>query len=262
MVRDMKRKLGRIARLEGARLFGVAGVERFAGAPPGHHPLDFLPRARSVVVVGLPVLKSIANYHKLLKESEIITGKLRQEYLQQYFYQITGYDILNQRLEQILLSLSLYLDDQGFVSIYFPATYSGNYKEFQDKVPGNMGIFSMRHAAVRAGLGEFGLNNVVVTPRYGPRVRFNALVTEAELEPTPLPAERICLGLKCGACLKQCGGAALSLMNEAEESNNQNAGSETVRLDPVSRTNIPACSSKRIGAFCYGRCIQVCPVGD
>jgi epoxyqueuosine reductase len=78
--------------------------------------------------------------------------------------------------------------------IYFPATYSGTYKVFQDRVPGNCGIFSMRHAAVRAGLGEFGLNNVVVTPRYGPRVRFNALVTEAELEPTPLPAEQICRG--------------------------------------------------------------------
>ncbi len=61
MVKDMKRKLSRIARLEGARLFGVAPAGRFAGAPPGHHPLNFLPRARSVVVVGLPVLKSIAD---------------------------------------------------------------------------------------------------------------------------------------------------------------------------------------------------------
>lgn len=260
MAKDLERKLSRIARREGARLFGVAGVERFTGAPPGHHPLDFLPRARSVVVVGLPVLKSIVNYQSLLKESEIITGKLRQEYLQQYFYQITGYDILNQRLEQIVLSLSLYLDDRGFASIYFPATYSGAYKVFQDKVPGNCGIFSMRHAAVRAGLGEFGLNNVVVTPRYGPRIRFNALVTEAELEPTPLPAEQICRGIKCGACLKQCGGAALSLIEGTEDSN-INAGEGAVRLDPVSRTSIPACQSKRIEAFCYGRCIQVCPVG-
>lgn len=28
------------ARREGARLFGVGPVERFKGAPRGHHPLD------------------------------------------------------------------------------------------------------------------------------------------------------------------------------------------------------------------------------
>jgi epoxyqueuosine reductase len=39
----------------------------------------------------------------------------------------------------------------------------------------------LRVAAVQAGLGVRGLNNVVVTAEYGPRVRFTALFTDAEL---------------------------------------------------------------------------------
>ena len=45
------------------------------------------------------------------------------------------------------------------------------------------GIFLTDAAAV-AGLGTIGKNNLLITPEFGPRVRFRALAFNAELEPT------------------------------------------------------------------------------
>ncbi len=61
---------------------------------------------------------------------------------------------------------------------------------------------SHRHAATRAGLGEFGYNNLVLTRKFGARQRFNTVVTDAELVPDPLITAPICLRDKCMLCMK------------------------------------------------------------
>jgi len=43
------------------------------------------------------------------------------------------------------------------------------------------GIF-LKDAAVLAGLGTIGMNNLLITPEFGPRVRFSALVVDMELK--------------------------------------------------------------------------------
>jgi epoxyqueuosine reductase len=45
------------------------------------------------------------------------------------------------------------------------------------------GIF-LKDAAVLAGFGCIGKNNMLVTPAYGPRIRLRALFLEAEIDPT------------------------------------------------------------------------------
>lgn len=42
----------------------------------------------------------------------------------------------------------------------------------------------LKEAAVQAGLGCIGRNNLLVTPQYGPRVRLRAMTISAELPPT------------------------------------------------------------------------------
>lgn len=42
----------------------------------------------------------------------------------------------------------------------------------------------LKDAAVLAGLGCIGLNNLLVTPQYGPRIRLRALTVDARLAPT------------------------------------------------------------------------------
>ncbi len=82
-------------------------------------------------------------------------------------------------------------------------------------------FFSQRHAAIRAGLGEFGFNNIVLTPEFGPRVRFVSVITEAELEPDPLITKKICLREKCGGingpiCLRRCTAGAIQLRDNID----------------------------------------------
>ena len=45
------------------------------------------------------------------------------------------------------------------------------------------GVF-LKDAAVLAGLGCIGKNNLLVTPSYGPRIRLRALFLDAEIDPT------------------------------------------------------------------------------
>ena len=48
---------------------------------------------------------------------------------------------------------------------------------------GKEGIF-LKDAAVLAGVGIIGMNNLLITPEFGPRVRLRALCLDVELEPT------------------------------------------------------------------------------
>ncbi|MBL0713525.1 MAG: epoxyqueuosine reductase [Desulfosarcina sp.] len=70
----------------------------------------------------------------------------------------------------------------------------------------NLGIFgelSHRHVAAEAGLGTIGVPTYIVTPQFGPRVYFNTILTEAELEPDPRLDFNPC-GEGCDECIKAC----------------------------------------------------------
>jgi epoxyqueuosine reductase len=238
---------------EGAVLFGVAGVDRFEGAPRGHHPAEIVMGAQTVIVFGIPMVEQVADWDEMFRDSELLGPEIRNTMLQDYLYREVNYNFINDRLGQIALRLTLSLQGKGFRSTLFPSTFGPQYEKFHDMMPGWMGLFSQRHAAVRAGLGEFGLNNVVVTPEYGPRVRFNSVLTQAPLQGSPLLQEKACLGTSCNVCVERCGGQAISLLPTFDETE--------VWLNPVSRTDKPLCRKRRKEVFCYGRCVAVCPVG-
>jgi epoxyqueuosine reductase QueG len=72
--------------------------------------------------------------------------------------------------------------------------------------------FSHRHAAVAAGIAQLGWNGLALTPEFGSMQRFNSLLTDAELEPTPLyDGPSVCNREKCGAkCARICPAQAFS----------------------------------------------------
>jgi epoxyqueuosine reductase QueG len=238
-----------MAKAQGASLVGVAPVERFQGAPTGHHPTDLLPGAQVVVSFGIRLLNRVLEWPELLQGSPFVPEGLRREALHKLFYLRSGYDIINDRLNAIALLLANHLEDLGYPSLFFPATYGA----LAEKLPQMPGMFSQRHAAVRAGLGEFGLNNVVVTERYGPRIRFNSVLTTAPLTPSPPLATKTCLGADCHICVDECPAHAFSLLPAASAAR--------VWLDPVSRTDWSACRESREPLACAGRCLRVCPIG-
>ncbi len=246
---DLTTELTGMAKAAGASLTGVAPVERFEGAPRGHHPQELLPGARSVFTFGIRILDRVMDWPNLLPESAFYPAEIRVEALRLMFYRKSGYDIINDQLSGIALRLATHLEEAGYPSLFFPTTNTG----LPEHLMGFPGLFSQRHAAVRAGLGEFGLNNVVVTARYGPRIRFNSVITTAPLTPSPLLTAKTCDGAACQECIRQCPAQALRALPEAQESQ--------LWLHPAARTDWNACRKSQVSSDCMGRCIRVCPAG-
>lgn len=174
-------------------LVGVASVDRFAEAPEAHRPEDFLPGAKSVVVMAVRLLTGAVQAIYRAHEDG-----LRH---MQCIYGTYGYTLApNYHLKFAAYWLARFLENKGFVSVPTP---SG---------PGGGGVpFSHRHAAVAAGLGEFGWSSIVVTPQFGPRQRFVSVITQAELEPDPLySGPRLCDPELCDICTRVCPSQAIS----------------------------------------------------
>lgn len=188
----------RYATEKGADLVGIASVDRFEGYPEGRRPEDLLPDAKSVIVVGVRVLADTVKPNLLLSALHHIT--------------------LNLYHNQIAYDVGRLLDDHDFKAVVVPHRI-GNMDPDLRKSPDYMNIYpklfcvSTRHAAVEAGIGIFGKSRLLITPRFGPRQRLAAIVTDAELTPdekiTPDEALRLC-PLGCTACIDACPGRAIS----------------------------------------------------
>jgi epoxyqueuosine reductase QueG len=245
----LKQELVEFALHEGAALFGVASPDRFEGAPRGHHPRDFVPQVRSVISVAMKIPELLWDWEDMLKGAEFIPDEVHQDVEQGYLYGEMGYGIINRYLEDLAFRLTTFLELRSHRSFYFsPVVHGGT----ADKIPLGRGLISHRHAAVRAGLGEFGLNNLVVTPQYGPHIRFVTILTEVELAADPLLSEKTCLGEGCSICLEGCKGA-ITLREGFDP--------HAVWYDPPSSTDILTCRSLRAVEYCMGRCLRKCPVG-
>lgn len=72
--------------------------------------------------------------------------------------------------------------------------------------------WSQRHVARIAGLGTFGLNNMLIT-KQGCCGRFSSFVTKLKLPLSAAPSEERCLFLRsgtCGLCVRRCPSGALT----------------------------------------------------
>jgi len=70
------------------------------------------------------------------------------------------------------------------------------------------GSFSHTHAAVKAWLGEIGLNGLFLSPQYGPRVHLGSVITTALLTPDPELEVQLCD--HCLKCVNECPAKAIS----------------------------------------------------
>lgn len=72
---------------------------------------------------------------------------------------------------------------------------------------GLVGEVSLRHAALAAGLGNFGRHNLIMHPRLGTRVIFTAVLSELDLSSDPPVTEDPCI--YCDICVESCPVGAL-----------------------------------------------------
>lgn len=211
-------------------MVGFAPAERWdetseLEVPAEFRPRSIFPEARSVVVIGIPV------HLPVLETTPSI-----------WYHELYG--TVNRLLDQDAYRIATMLNEQGHPSVSVPRDGYGGLSVLKERP---MAFFSHRHAAYYAGLGTFGVNNMLLTPRYGPRVRFTSIFTSAELPADPVMKEEVCI--RCMRCTRACPVGALS---EGEY--------------PEALTDKAACVSqheelyKRHVSPC-GICIKVCPVG-
>jgi epoxyqueuosine reductase QueG len=164
----------------------------------------------------------------------------------------------------------------GSPAMTVPVSYP---TDFSDLKKAGIAEVSLRHAAVAAGLGAFGLHNLVVHPRFGTRVIFSAVLTRLALASDPPAASSPCT--ECGLCVEACPAGALSAPGKTDLlkclGNSQPYGmrasigfwsrfGEASAADRRAMLRSPEYLSlyqaASIGGqyFCF-RCLAACPVG-
>jgi len=180
----------------GADMVGIAPVDRFHSAPKMTHPSAILPSATCVIVIAV-------RYPKATVEG---WGKPPSESM--YLFQSVQSNMTGVVTPMIQHQLYLMLEDAGHLAVPVSASGYWRYRDYRDVKGGFRADFSHRHAAVAAGLGEFGIQGLFISPRFGTRQRLTSIITDAPLEPDDLySGDPICD--RCMKCVEACPVAAL-----------------------------------------------------
>ena len=228
---DLKRALLERCQSMEIPMVGVASIDRWEKPPfepwipEEFWPQSIYPEARSVVVIGLPISLPVLETSPSIWYREL-------------------YRTVNILLDQYTYRLSNFLSDLGHPSVFVPRD---GYADVKALLKNPLAFFSHRHAAYLAGLGSFGVNNVLLTPEYGPRVRFGSVFTSAELPPDPVLEEELCT--RCMRCVRMCPVRALNEKDYPEGLTDKSAC--TAYSASLAKRGISPC----------GVCIKVCPVG-
>lgn len=160
-------------------------------ASPTHAvPKDFLAEANTVVAFFLPFKKEVSRTNIKAKESSRAWG--------------VAYIETNELIRQLSLYLKAVLEGSGHRSVVIPATHNWDEKKL-------ISDWSHRHVAYIAGLGRFGLNNMLITDK-GSCGRFGSFITSAGIAADPRPQTESCLYKydgSCRKCVKRCVNDAL-----------------------------------------------------
>jgi epoxyqueuosine reductase len=239
----LKDQLRAIAFENDMDFFGVGSVDRWTHAPSGRRPGDFLPEARSVVVMGIRIPQGAIESNHRAYENGLRHGI--------FTYMVFGYNKLNEVLDKAAMKVGLYLEREAKRKVYF----------IPSSIPRDeylmMGEMSNRHSAVCAGLGEFGWNGLVLTPEAGPRVRWVQLISDLEIEPDPLyHGPRLCDRSKCRVCVDVCPVQAFS----EEEAVELTIGDRKYAYSKLNRP-LCRCGVTGLAAGTAGRLQEVIPAG-
>jgi len=190
-IKGMKEKLD-------VEMIGVASVEASASKELKEKATSLLPGARSVVVMGKEIYKEVVSLLKPSKQAgEAESGELMG----------THADYLNGRLNRAIHELASLLRQEGYRSLPLPAVGPTDQRYLT-------ALFSYKHAAQIAGLGNIGRHSLLMTPEFGPRERLACLLTEASLEPSAVVHRDYCVN--CDACIRECPAQALQVPKPGE----------------------------------------------
>ncbi len=150
-------------------------------ASPTHAvPRDFLPGANTVIAYFMPFKKNMTRTN--------IKGRHSSKEWS------IGYIETNEMIRQLSLYLQELFASEGHDSFMIPATHNWDEEKL-------ISDWSHRHIAYIAGLGNFGLNNMLITEQ-GCCGRVGTFITSAEIEPDIRSDQEACLYKYDGSCKK------------------------------------------------------------
>lgn len=231
---DLTEDLREYAKVLEIDFISFCSVEGFGWTPENRRPNVYLEDAQSIISIGYKL-----NYAPI----QNLPGS-RSSYMLEH-------DYANRHLDQVSHKIARFLEKRGFNAIGFDAG-AGFYGK-AGKAPGRIaGDLSHKHAAVAAGLGKFGLNNLVLSPQWGPRIRLTTMITSAQLEYSVAPPENPCLTGECEKCVEICPVRALNGWEGEYDPERGWAMDKRKCYDYIFTT--------LKGQRC-GLCIKACPVG-
>lgn len=182
--KKLKQEVKNVALEAGADLVGFVSKRDLAEHEAGIARI--LPSAKSVVVVvarhSLAAIRSSNN-------------------------QVAQFDTIHAygQAERSAHGTARFLESRGSPSVAVPAFIP---LDMAAPKKGMRGEICWRRAAVRAGLGSYGENGLLVTRSFGSAVRLSGVVTAAELPADPPSEEDVCD--HCMRCVEACPAGALA----------------------------------------------------
>lgn len=229
----MKELYSRIATTEQLRniiLKGGATVVGFGNVSAGlAKELNHLPVAISIAIKHAPV--------EIIKTTRVIA----------YSNQLTPVDL---KLEQIQKTVVAYLKSTGYKCLAIPPDSMRVDSRFIARL---YPLFPHKTAATCAGLGWIGKSGLLINRRYGARLSWATVLTNAPLEVTPEPYTFSHCG-NCLNCVKNCPAGAIEDW-------------QWIRGVNMTRVNYTLCgeylerNKQLIGKAICGICVMVCPKG-
>ncbi|SHJ90490.1 tRNA epoxyqueuosine(34) reductase QueG [Tepidibacter formicigenes] len=116
------------------------------------------------------------------------SGNVKKTNISKYTYSIDYHIIVKNKLENICS----YLKD--------------NINDFEYKIFVDTGPLVDRYLAKISGVGYFGINNNIITDKYGSYVSIGYILSNYPFE-IDKPIDKTCI--KCGLCIKKCPGGAI-----------------------------------------------------
>ena len=155
-------------------------------------PGEVLPDASVVVACFVPFTRKLAE-----------TNRVDDVYASEEWAR--AYETTNAMLGELNQALIRFLEDEGYRGAVSPEAFTFDQKLLKSN-------WSHRHFAYAAGLGTFGMNNMLIT-KAGCCGRYTTVVTNLDVEPDDICREELCLYKKdgsCGVCMKHCPSGALT----------------------------------------------------
>lgn len=204
----MRNKIIELAGKYDTDIVGFAPADRF---DKDDAIFKIFPDVKTVIGLGFRVLRGI---YRGVEEGTTY-----------YQYTTMGVENLEETVMPLaLINVSNLIEDEGFEAIpqrrnqliMSEENETNPEMDYTDIVRGieAENQIDFLDCAVKCGLGERSMINSLLSPEYGPFIRYCFILTDAEIEGTEMLKPSLCD--KCGECIKACPGKAITENGELD----------------------------------------------